>query len=141
MEELKSCPFCGSTVTIKNIDSTGRMKYIACPDDSSCKGSGLGVVFTPYNEKTAIKQWNTRPTPDSIDIEWVGECPQCELGIIVSLDKGKIIGRRSCPKCNGKGTITRPATLKEIKEAIKWLPNDLIVNGGTLRVKDNAHER
>lgn len=71
---------------------------------------------------------------DSIkDIEWVGECDYrgaMELGI-------------GCPKCNG--TITRPATIEEvtyfIKEALYHKtvhPHNIIINGGTLRIKEEV---
>lgn len=94
-------------------------------------------------------------------IEWTRECdnPPC--------DKGKIWRPQSlgptlfddCSRCNGTGTITRPATLGEVLEKAKrWLvtvednileceeegeteykniliEKALTINGGTLRIK------
>ena len=67
-----------------------------------------------------------RPTPDT-GIEWVGECdnPPCDKGRVWHVQSTTATVPMNCPKCNGTGTITRPATLKEVigqaKDMIKIL--------------------
>lgn len=86
---------------------------------------------------------NTKSTPEALkDIEWSGECPDCDKG---KLKRSFIVRWEwiNCPRCNGTGTITRPATIEEaslfIKEALGHKtchPKNIKVNNGTLRMKD-----
>ena len=101
-----------------------------------------------YGYRGKPKQWQlgfdsalkeiTRPTPEAIkDIVWTGKCEHCEgLGYHEEM--------YTCHKCNGKGTITRPATLEEVAE---WTTKKLTlmyqghtevtvtINGGALSIK------
>ena len=91
-----------------------------------------GVVFSISDEDKLKSIWNfigdTRPTPDS-NIVWEGECPHTKT------DPAHIDWPYSC--CNGTGTITRPATLEEIKENIRDFGEVFeLENGGRLRVKE-----
>jgi hypothetical protein len=111
------------------------------------------VCISNYSDNTKTELLDTYmcqllPTPSSIkDIQWSGECKYCE-GIKVAGTR-RINGRNieediPCPKCNGTGTITRPATLEEILSVAPDLvdvtsktmcKHRLSINNGTLRVK------
>lgn len=56
---------------------------------------------------------------DSIkDIEWVGECV-CDKGnVYFEMPKTKK-EYEICPKCNGTGKVTRPATIEEVLREVK----------------------
>lgn len=99
---------------------------------------------------------NTRPTPDSIkDIEWVGECDDCNGTGSWGAQVGAILGTSTCQECNGTGQITRQATLEEVirvarsltitankkdwscvQEFIEALDQALAIDNGRLRIKE-----
>lgn len=79
--------------------------------------------------------------------EW--ECPECVGGLLspLSLDrKNKTVKKESCPKCKGKGTITRPATQEEVieytKKSLEYYaqdnlhPESITINGGILKIEE-----
>lgn len=75
------------------------------------------------------------------DIEWVEECDNRNCG-----EDGMIYNNlqnyyEPCPKCKGKKTITRQATMGEVVEAITMAIGvagiKFKVNNGTLRIKEN----
>ena len=85
------------------------------------------------------------------NIEWVGECESCRgRGGEVNFKHSNL-----CPKCNGIGKITRPATIEEVLGNVplmldimqvlyKELPNikatveqALTINNGRLRIKED----
>lgn len=146
MEELiQECPCCQSKNIVweKSIAPETSGYYQECCD------CGLRTACWGSPQK-ALEHWNTRPTPE-LGIEWVGECDRC-YGAKKFREASKpphIVS--DCPKCNGTGTITRPATLEEVLEKLpkiieklSWFYDNnyyhdklaLIINNGTLRVKE-----
>lgn len=85
------------------------------------------------------------------DIEWVGTCPK-----EIEIDAPEYPTRKAfdvCPKCNGTGNTTRPASIEEVLEMFPeilnilnlggtvWIPSDpvqnaLTINNGRLRIKE-----
>lgn len=135
MEELRECPFCGeSRVHIEKGEFIDSMHSIECLNPA------CAVEFNSSSVEELKKRWNTRPTPEAIkDIEWVGEC-HCEQGVVKIADcQGRNYSETICDLCNGKGTITRQATVGEVREYVVYnLTHDQFpekVNNGTLRIK------
>ena len=76
--ELLPCPFCGSSVRLKEISNTN-MYGVVCSDTSSCKGTGMIITLSDRGDGLgrAIDQWNTRADKQhykSMAIEAVESC-------------------------------------------------------------------
>lgn len=137
---MEECKECGMHVVVNEYHP-----YLAC------------LAFKGCHDSEAVRANLPKPTPD-LDIEWMGECDLCSgdghtaehnhMGCNCGEQQG---GPSTCPvqvqceKCNGTGTITRPATLAEgVEYAIKSLkfseddtlhPDYLTINNGTLRCR------
>lgn len=126
MEDLKNCCLCNKDIK----ETQSRVMHTEC-----------NYVHRKCEEqyKNGSLKKDTRPTTDITGIVWEGKCHNCEL-----------MGHwETCPNCNGKGTITRNATIAEVVEVGKnyiafrdevnglmtgeILDNIRIVNGGRLR--------
>jgi hypothetical protein len=57
--KLAPCPFCGMDVTISD-SQLGRIVTFVCPDDSPCRGTGLGTVALVASLDKAVSRWNIR---------------------------------------------------------------------------------
>ena len=66
------------------------------------------------------------------NIVWEGYCV-CDKGKVYFEMPKHEKGYEACPKCNGTGTITRPATMEEIREGIDFAPG--LSNGGILKIE------
>lgn len=59
--KIKPCPFCGSKVTLENInpkDAYGKFYMFACTNDDCASAASFGNYST--NRAAAIKKWNKR---------------------------------------------------------------------------------
>lgn len=65
---LKPCPFCGMEVELR--DRAGdKLIVFACPDESPCHGSGLGIYALSESREAGVMAWNRRALPqDVIDL-------------------------------------------------------------------------
>lgn len=66
---LKSCPFCGSDVTLSVGDN---MSLFVCEKYSTCAGTGMFSGFLNSDKDKAIQMWNMR-TPPKNTIQWTGD--------------------------------------------------------------------
>lgn len=57
--DLEPCPFCDMPVTLESGTTDGILCF-ACPDDSPCRDSGLGIYALARKRETAIAAWNRR---------------------------------------------------------------------------------
>lgn len=114
---------------------------------------------TPEAYDLAKDAWkealNTRPTPEAIEgIIWVGKCPNCNGAGKLNLDSGSY---DPCLRCDGIGSLTRPATIEEVLEAMVGVlthlnspvmgaatlreiieEQALTIHNGTLRIKEEV---
>lgn len=81
------------------------------------------------------------------NIIWEGECDECHGN---GIDRHSIdaIALQDCPKCNGTGVYSRPATLGEVIEVAQRLlrrkfcttpisyQKATTINNGTLKIKE-----
>jgi len=59
--ELRPCPFCGGQASVESSKTLGdRLFVIACSEDSTCRGSGLGIYVMADCIGEAVAQWNLR---------------------------------------------------------------------------------
>ena len=104
--------------------------WIGCA--KNCRATTIDKV----SECSWYQRWNIRQTPDISGIEWVGECDTCTNWC---RDITKPI---PCHKCNGTGTITRPATIEEVleivRETMEW--QTIAINNGQLKVRSQNEE-
>ena len=76
------------------------------------------------------------------DMKWVGECdnPPCDKGRVWHVQSVTATIPMDCPKCNGTGTITRPATIEEVMQVASDLidsaPYPFRLNGSRPRIKE-----
>lgn len=57
LADLKECPLCGGSVTVK---AEGRVRTLICEPGSRCNKSGLVFMYMVEHEAAAITAWNTR---------------------------------------------------------------------------------
>lgn len=60
MEEIKSCPFCGSTASVES--QFGKEWWVQCDDIMNCGSSEGGLCSTPDE---AVQRWNRRAVPQA----------------------------------------------------------------------------
>jgi hypothetical protein len=61
-EELRECPFCGSTATMRG--GSDRASWIICDNKKCSATQGLEL-----SGKNAVQMWNTRHTEDALKAE------------------------------------------------------------------------
>lgn len=54
---MKPCPFCGASVTLKDIDG---LTFIVCDGWAECRGSGLRSFYLSEEFESALATWNSR---------------------------------------------------------------------------------
>lgn len=98
MEELKRCPFCGSTPTFYASAPLGDYLFYAKVECHKCDiGVDCTDNYAAYAERKAIERWNTRyePTCTMNEREW---------------DDGQIVWGCKCSNCGEKFTYERGNT-------------------------------
>lgn len=81
-----------------------------------CAKNCRNTLITKVSECSWYQKWNTRPIPDISDIQWVGDCGNCDWKQTPIIKGGET--DRGCIKCNGTGKITNKIAVKEISKII-----------------------
>lgn len=66
MTELKPCPFCGKTPVLSG---DKKIRWIVCPSDSPCSGSGMAMGIAADDVERGIEAWNTRHVTSLADAQ------------------------------------------------------------------------
>ena len=123
---LKPCPHCGMQPSVEP-GKSGELRFILCPEVSSCRGSGLSTGFLNENETEAIAAWNDRALPaDPVAYLDLGVGGYVDIGLdltdeqIASMPKGRhmlgIIGTYGVD-----GYVAAPAPQEPSEEAERFI--------------------
>jgi hypothetical protein len=95
-EKLLPCPFCGSNAVVYLVESAGLWRVRCCNEFCDIQQPLLSA-----SEQWAIKNWNTRPSADTIPREWWDEVKKWCANEQRYLD-AQLPGSYEASKWNGK---------------------------------------
>lgn len=99
---LKPCPFCGKTPVLSG---DKKIRWIVCPPDSTCAGSGMAMGIAADDVDRGIEAWNTRSGADA----------QAEIARL----RGALDGLLTSVTNPEEGEICRRLAVKDAREALK----------------------